>query len=166
MIPLLSCVAIVGASVLSVQQPPRLDPGSIQVFIVDESRTEGRKPPGWEGRVLAAQDLANALGQKDSPFRLVKRREEASLVLEITDRFPKVGPSAAAAARTSTVPLAHTVAFDEWNVEAIASSGSLKTRFVGSGKTSFKEAAEVLAREIDTWSRANADRLAPGRPLK
>jgi hypothetical protein len=169
MVSVLSSIAFLLTSVLPIEQGPRAEPGSIQVFIVDESKTEGRKFPGWEGRVLAAQDLANALAlQKDSPIRLVRNRDEANLVLEITDRFPKeTGPSTGPTVQmASTIPLAHTATLGEWNIEAVATSGRTKARFVGSGSPTFKDAAEALAREIETWCRQNAERLLPGRSIK
>jgi hypothetical protein len=169
MVSVLASLAILLTTAFPIEQAARVEPGSIQVFIVDESKTERRKFPGWEGRVLASQDLANALAlQKDSPIRLVRNHDEANVVLEITDRFPKeTGPSTGPTVQmASTIPLTHTVALGEWNIEAVATSGRTKARFVGSGSPTFKDAAAALAREIETWCRQNAERILPGRSIK
>jgi hypothetical protein len=149
------CAAVVAvsavASLLTSQQA-----GSIRAYIIDETRTGTRPIPGAEGRLAAAQDLANALPLKNAAIRLVTRKDDADLVIEITDRFPKAGSSTGVTAQiASQIPLGNTPELSEHNVEAVVSRGQAKTRFVGSSKTSWKEAAANLAEEIGRWIERN-----------
>jgi hypothetical protein len=137
--------------------PQSTTPQFARVFIVDEMKSEGWIAPGAEERMASARDLARALHHPRSVLRVIENREEADVLIAITRRHDIETETTVFSGGIAKKLLGRTV-------EARAQVSDATFEFAGTTKTRFwSNAAEDLAKEIESWAKNNLQRIVSAR---
>lgn len=127
----------------------------IRVLVVNEKHTDDWIAPGANRRVESARDLASALSGR--VFKLVMKTEDAQMTIRITERIE--GERETSVGFAGATPIFVTKHRGR-SLVAVVRVGEREFTFIGTTDRDWHRAAGDLAKDIESWTKDNYERIA------